>query len=138
MNSDSGIHWGLKLEEAEQGKFLETSYVKEGTHISYGLKNVSEEAIKVWRYNHYRSRLAYATKRATMMAALRKAFDMASDSKQKLIGIKAKCKEFIDLEYPPGILKFTCVWLYHETRDTVWLIAMRAIWVNGMAGWCYL
>ena len=34
-------------------------------------------------------------------------------------GIRAKCKEFIDLEYPPGILKFMCVRLYHETRDTV-------------------
>ena len=76
---------------------------------------------------YYRSRLAYTTKRATMMAALRKAFDMGSDSEQKLIGIQAKCKEFIDLEYPPGILKFMCMRLYHETRDTVWLIAKGAI-----------
>jgi hypothetical protein len=42
-------------------------------------------------------------------------------------GIRAKCKEFIDLEYPPGILKFMCVRLYHETRDTVWLIAKGTI-----------
>ena len=117
----------LKLEEAEPGKFLETSYVKEGSHISYRLKNVNEESIKVWRYHHYRSRLAYATKRATMMAALRKAFDMGSDSEQKLIGIQAKCKEFINLEYPPGILKFMCVRLYHETGHTVWLIAKGTI-----------
>ena len=74
--SKSECYWApLKLEEAEPGKFLETSYVKEGSHISYRLKNVNEESIKVWRYHHYRSRLAYATKRATMMAALRKAFD---------------------------------------------------------------
>ena len=101
--------------------------VKEGSHISYRLKNVNEESIKVWRYHHYRSRLAYATKRATMMAALRKAFDMGSDSEQKLIGIQAKCKEFINLEYPPGILKFMCERLYHETGHTVWLIAKGTI-----------
>jgi len=126
--SKSECYWApLKLEEAEPGKFLETSYVKEGSHISYRLKNVNEESIKVWRYHHYRSRLAYATKRATMMAALRKAFDMGSDSEQKLIGIQAKCKEFINLEYPPGILKFMCVRLYHETGHTVWLIAKGTI-----------
>ena len=62
-----------------------------------------------------------------MMAALRKAFDMGSDSEQKLIGIQAKCKEFINLEYPPGILKFMCVRLYHETGHTVWLIAKGTI-----------
>ena len=62
-----------------------------------------------------------------MMAALRKAFDMGSDSEQKLIGIQAKCKEFINLEYPPGILKFMCVRLYHQTGHTVWLIAKGTI-----------
>ena len=62
-----------------------------------------------------------------MMAALRKAFVMGSDSEQKLIGIQAKCEEFLNLDYPPGILKYMCVRLYHETRDTVWIIAKDAI-----------
>ena len=59
---------------------------------------------------------------------------MACDSKQKLIGIKAKCKEFIDLEYPPGILRFMCVKLYHETRDTVWMVTKCAIYMYKQKG----
>ena len=54
-------------------------------------------------------------------------FSNGSDSEQKLIGIQAKCKEFINLEYPPGILKFMCVRLYHQTGHTVWLIAKGTI-----------
>ena len=124
----SECYWApLKLETAEEGQFLETTYSKIGSEISYRLKNVNEKAIKVWRYHHYRSRLDYATKRATLLSALRKAYIMGSDSEQRAIGIQAKCKEFLDLEYPPGILKYMCVKLFHETGDLVWMVTRRNI-----------
>ena len=64
--------------------------------------------------------LDYATKRATMLSALRKAFQMSSDSAQALVSIKAKCAEFLRLGYPPGIIKYMCLRLSKEMPDSAW------------------
>ena len=49
----SECYWApLKLERAEEGQFLETTYSKIGSEISYRLKNTNEKSIKVWRYHH--------------------------------------------------------------------------------------
>ena len=117
----SECYWNpLKLEESTPGQFLETFFEKEDSEITYRLKNANEEKHNVWRYHHYQSRLDYATKRATVLSALRKAFTMSSDSEQALIGIKAKCAEFLRLGYPQGILKYMCLRLSKEMPDSAW------------------
>ena len=125
---ESKCYWPpLKLEDADQNKFLETTLQLQHGTVAYRLKNDNEQERKVWRYHHYRSRLDYTTKRATMMATLRKVHLMASDGKQLLHSILAKCKEFYDLEYPPGILRHMCRIIAHETGHPMWTAAQRYI-----------
>ena len=76
---------------------------------------------KVWRYHDYESRLDYTTKRATIKNALQKVHYMASDYDQLAISAMAKCKEFMDLNYPKGILKHYCTRMFVETRVMTWI-----------------
>ena len=117
----SECYWKpLRLEPSEPGKFLETSFFKEGNQVRFRLKNDNESASKVWRYHDYRSRLDYTTKRATIKCALRKANDMASDAEQLFISARAKCEEFLDLGYPSGILRHMCTRILYETENPTW------------------
>ena len=112
----SECYWHpLKLIETNDGHFLETSFQKTGTHVSYRLKNVNETKVNVWRYHHYQSRLDYVSKRATILSTLRKTHKMSSDSAQNLLALEAKCREFLLLGYPKGIIKYMCSRLFLET-----------------------
>ena len=47
--------------------------------------------------------------------------------KQLTISAMAKCKEFLDLEYPPGILRYMCAALARETGHNSWSTVKRYI-----------
>ena len=118
----------FKLEDAGTGCFLENVFSKiPDGNIRFRLKNANEDSLAVWRYHHYRSRVDYATKRATVFSTLRKVDRMASDPEQLTISAMAKCKEFLDLEYPPGILRYMCAALARETGHSSWSTVKRYI-----------
>ena len=52
---------------------------------------------------------------------------MASDPEQLTISAMAKCKEFLDLEYPPGILRYMCAALARETGHSSWSTVKKYI-----------
>ena len=52
---------------------------------------------------------------------------MASDPEQLTISAMAKCKEFLDLEYPPGILRYMCAALARETGHSSWSMAIPTV-----------
>ena len=69
----------------------------------------------------------YATKRATITSALKKANKMGSDTYQiKVAGI-CKCKEFLALRYPAGILRHLCRQVAFSTGNFVWFDVAHAI-----------
>jgi len=46
---------------------------------------------------------------------------MASDNDQLAISAMAKCKEFMNLNYPKGILKHFCTKMFNQTRVMTWI-----------------
>ena len=125
----SSCYWNpMSLEDASNGTYLETTYeVANGKELSHRLKNANETESKVWRYHHYNSRLDYTTKRAILFSTLRKVHKMASNSKQLHISAIAKCKEYIKLHYPVGILKYMCSIMARETANHIWLQVRREL-----------
>ena len=124
----SECYWKpLRLEDAEPGKFLETTYFKQGNELHYRLKNENETDRKVWRYHDYRSRMDYTVKRATIMSTLRKVNAMASDDVQLILSAKAKCREFLDLNYPAGILRHMCSTIARDTANMAWLTVKHSL-----------
>ena len=124
----SECYWQpLRLEETDATQFLENTIITRGDSVSYRMKNLNEEGCAVWRYHDYRSRIDYATKRATIFAALKKADRLGSDAYQiKVAGI-CKCKEFLALRYPAGILRYMCRQVALSTGNFVWFDVARAI-----------
>ena len=106
----------MRLEDSGSGTFLETVFsINEDRTVRCRLKNVNENAMCVWRYHHYRSQLDYTTKRAILMSTLRKVDAMASDPQQLTLSARTKCREFLRLGYPSGILRYMCGTLERET-----------------------
>ena len=124
----SECYWSpLRLEETDATQFLENTIEHSEDVVRYRLKNLNEKGCTVWRYHDYRSRIDYATKRATILSALKKADVMGSDAYQiKLAGIY-KCKEFLALRYPAGILRHMCRQVAFATGHFVWFDVARAI-----------
>ena len=117
----SDCYWQpLKLERADNSKFLETSFDLSSDGLTTRLKNDNEESVKVWRYHDYRSRLDYVTKRATILSTLRKISHHASNSEQLYFSAIAKCKEFLKLGYPRGILRHMCLRSAFITGRRTW------------------
>ena len=117
----SECYWHpLKLEEATADKYLETTIIKQGHSLQYRLKNDNETERKVWKYHDYRSRLEYNTKRAIINTTLQKVHKMASNNTQLIISGIAKCNEFLELQYPPGILRYMCTRLAYVTSNSAW------------------
>ena len=52
---------------------------------------------------------------------------MASDSDQLVQSAKAKCREFLTLGYPPGLLRYLCTKLQHTTGVNTWREVHHAI-----------
>ena len=54
------------------------------------------------------------------MSTLRKVDGMASDPQQLALSARAKCREFLRLGYPKGILRHMCAVLERETSHRAW------------------
>ena len=72
-------------------------------------------------------RVDYQIKRATVMSALRKVDVMASNLDQRIHSGLAKLKEFMDLEYPPGILKFMCSIIGRDSGHREWFSMLASL-----------
>ena len=115
------VYWKpLKLEETNDGFFLETKFIQKGNTVQFRLKNKNENATEVWRYHHFNSALNYQMKRSCMMATLRKVHKMASDQVQLKISGMAKLKEFGNLGYPVGIRKYMCSIMARDYQCLTW------------------
>ncbi len=114
----------LKLEDAGEGTFLETTYSVEQNKMVFRLKNANEKETKVWRYQHFYSHATYQQKRAVLVASLRKVQKMASDADQLHVSAIAKLREFEKLKYPVWMLKKACNLLGATTNEGRW-IAVR-------------
>ena len=124
----SECYWyPLRLEETDASQFLENTIVQRKDDVAYRLKNLNETGCQVWRYHDYRSRMDYATKRATITAALKKANKLGSDDYQIRVAGICKCREFLALRYPAGILRHLCRQVAFSTGNFVWLDVAHAI-----------
>ena len=125
----SECYWKpLKLEECAGDTFLESEFRLSKTgRLSCRLKNVNAHGLKVWRYHSYTSGLDYATKRATLLGTLKKVDRMASDANERIPSALDKCREFLSLGYPVGILRYMCGLLAAETGHKEWLRIKRML-----------
>ena len=67
-----------------------------------------------------------ATKRATILSALKKVQRMASNDEQLMLSAKAKCDEFLRLGYTVGSLRHMCWIVYRDTGNELWRRQVRA------------
>jgi len=113
----------LKLEEATDGTFLETSFKIEGSYIHFRLKNANEgDERKVWRYFSRTTAtcLSYEQKRSTLIATLKKVDSMAGNKSERFESAMHKLREFADLGYPVKVRQYACYRVGRETGQTIW------------------
>jgi hypothetical protein len=124
----SECYWKpLKLEDSGNTKFLENEFEGKGDSVLYRLKNDNALGPKIWRYHHYKSALPYETKRATLLASLRKIQCMVSDNSQLFRSAMEKLREFQNLQYPMGVLRFFCAIMARDTSNLTWRQVREAI-----------
>ena len=116
-------HPPLKLEDAKDDTFLETTFEIEGQRIRHWLKNDNKRGAppKIWRYQHFASYSSFAQKRATLTACLRKVQAMASDGAALRSSAVQKLSEFHALEYPAAILRGVCTYLAARSGRYEWI-----------------
>ena len=116
-------HPPLKLEDAKDDTFLETTFRIEGTKIRHWLKNENprDGPTKVWRYHHFASYCTFEQKRATLMACLKKVQKMASDETVLHISAVQKLEEFRRLAYPKSVLRGVCSYMAACTQRYEWI-----------------
>ena len=94
----------LKLEEADQGTFLETFILNKGSHIEWRLKNKNEgsRSQRFYNYQHFHSYSPKHTKIGAVIGVFKKIerFRLCSSPKHKGIALQQKLKEFQELKYP--------------------------------------
>ena len=113
----------LKLEEAEDGTFLETSFDNTHGTMRYRLKNVNAGGhTKVWRYHSFDSYTTTEQKRSTMLATLKKVDFMASDDIERFYSANDKLREFENLGYPAGMRRDACGMLLKERPSLAWAL----------------
>ena len=66
--------------------------------------NYSDATLGVWRYSHFNSYATFESKRAILIATLKKLHKMASDEQSLLSSAVQKLGEFIDLNYPAKLI----------------------------------
>ena len=94
----------LRLEEAADGTFLETSFDVSHGVMRYRLKNVNAGGKKaVWRYHSFDSYTTTEQKRSTMLATLKKVDFMASDDVERFYSAVDKLREFENLASSSGL-----------------------------------
>ena len=117
----------LKLEEASDGTFLETSFQVDRDQIQFRLKNVNEGGVKkVWRYQAYDSYTTSEQKWSTLVATLKKVNFMAGDGKELMESAMEKLREFADLGYPVQVRKSACYRVGREVERTEWIMVAAA------------
>ena len=67
------------------------------------------------------------TKRASLLATLKKLHKMASDDNELLTSALYKLEEFRLLEYPLGIRKYMCAIMARDISNTVWRIVRNKL-----------
>ena len=118
----------LKLEEGNDGTFLETRYWKLGNKIRYRLKNDNEQGkAKIWRYQHWHSNVPFMQKRATLTACLRKVQQQASDPAAMGSSALEKIAEFRGLRYPDSVLWKACNYLGASSNNRTWITIRDAL-----------
>ena len=116
-------HKPLKLEDARQDTFLETTFrIEGGRSIRHWLKNdnMPGKPPSVWRYAHFHSYMAFDQKKAIMKACLQKVNYMASDNGVLESSAIQKLQEFAHLGYPYKLLWSMCTTMGVRTRNPTW------------------
>ena len=95
--------------------------MREDNQIVYRLKNDNEvgKPAKVWRYAHFDSQATFESKRAVLVATLKKLDKMASNEQELVYSAMQKLYEFIQLKYPKKLIWTACTTLAVCTRDAV-------------------
>ena len=116
-------HPPLKLEDAKDDTFLETTFEVKGSSIRHWLKNENarDAPTKVWRYQHFASHSSFEQKRATVMACLKKVNRMASDAPALYDSALQKLEEFRRLQYPVPVLRGVCTYMAACTSQYEWI-----------------
>ena len=112
----------LRLEEANDGTFLETSFEVQHGRINYRLKNTNTRSKEVWRYHSFDSYATFGQKKSTMIAALKKVDYFASDNSERMVSAIHKLREFKNLDYPNAMRREVCEILMQESGNVVWRI----------------
>ena len=91
------------MEDGKEATYLETSFrVSDNNEIAFRLKNDNEvgKPAKVWRYAHFDSQATFESKRAVLVATLKKLDKMASNEQELVHSAMQKLNEFIQLNVP--------------------------------------
>ena len=114
----------LRLEEADDGCFLETRFaLLPNGQFRHRLKNLNEERDTnpmMWRYHRYDSFSAEAMKTGVLVGCLRKVALMASDEENFRYSLTSKLKEFQALGYPVRFLRRVCARMQTRYTDQRW------------------
>ena len=114
-------HPPLKLEDAKDDTFLETTFELKNNQFRFWLKNDNTRTTKIWRYQHFASASAFTQKRATLVACMRKVQSMASDKRALVESATIKLQEFAKLRYPTSVLRGACTFLAATTGTYEWI-----------------
>ena len=130
--SSNGYTSPLKLEDGKPNTFLESTFeITNDNTIRHWLKNDNEQGAPptIWRYSHFNSYATFESKKAILIATLKKLDKMSSDQQSLLNSAVQKLSEFIDLNYPAKLIWTACTTLAVTTRDTTWF-KIRGIALN--------
>ena len=122
-------HAPLKLEDGKPGTFLETTFRWTGDQFQYWLKNDNEVGMAptIWRYKDWRSHAPFEQKRALITMMMKKVHKMASDREVLTRSAVQKLAEFKRLNYPKGLLRGVCNFMFATTREGGWMDARDTI-----------
>ena len=122
-------HPPLKLEDGASDTFLETTFEWTGEKFRYWLKNENKrgEEPKIWRYKDFRSHAPFAQKQALITMMMKKIQKMTSDRLALTESAVQKLAEFKRLNYPRGLLRGVCNFMFATTREGGWMDARDTI-----------
>ena len=113
----------LRLEEASDGTFLETTFRVDRGRMRFRLKNVNaQKERQVWRDHTHDSYIPMSQKRSTMVATLKKVEFMASDFEERWISARDKLQEFEQLGYSVMERRRACHVVGREGDTLFWVL----------------
>ena len=113
----------LQLESGGGNTFLESVFEIEDNKVTFNLKNVNEvgKPPVVWRYASYFSHGPFERKQAVITACLRKVAKLASDNQKMVPSAFQKIQEFLNVGYPPKLLRKLCAYMGTTTGNGAWI-----------------